>query len=194
MAEREVVIESVTLALEEMIVNGINLKKGTTQIPITVHNDGDDVDFATCQKPYIVLSAPDTESRKLDRERSRVVQGATPGQATRYSSPVPITLIFTIETFCSDPRQDSKLIEAMCRKIHIVTSINVVFENTATPQEDNLKVIWHEDSVLRREMLPTLRREYKIRVLAWFEILEGETVELTQEFIQDANLGCTPPS
>jgi len=192
---RAVVIEAVTKALEEMLIEGINIKKGSVQIPITMYNDGDDIDFATCQKPYMVLSAPDTAPRILDRERYKpVVRGATPGEAKRYPSNVPLTLIFTIETYCSDPRQDSKILEAMLRKIHIVKSINVAFEQTATPQEDNLKVIWHEDSVVRREMLPAIRREYKISVWAWFEILEGETVEITEEFIQEGVLGCVAPS
>lgn len=192
---REVVIEAVTAALETMLVDGIKVKKEAVENPIVMYNDGDDIDFTSIQMPFMVLSAPEVEERILDRERYKPIErGATPGEATRYPGNVPVTLVFTIETYCSDPRQDSKIVEVMGRKIHTIKSIDVVFENTATPQEDNLKVIWHGNGVLRRDALPAIKREYTIRVWAWFEILEGETVEITEEFIQEGSLGCEPPA
>jgi len=90
-------------------------------------------------------------------------------------------MVFTVESYCNDPRSDSAILETMIRRTELIKQIEVKFTGTATPQHDLLNVFW-EEFKLDRAMLPILHRLYELKVWAWVEIFEGEDVTLVLEY------------
>lgn len=163
---RKNVFDALNTAIELMLMEGITIKKGSTKIPISVYNAGDDIDFTKIDMPCMALGPPEGDKRKVEREKRIKKMGE---DARVYPPNLAITVSYQVEVFAQDPRTDCILLEAMLRKTGTITSIEVEFKSG---KFDSLNLFW-EKPVLDQATLPDFfHRIYPIKVWASVEIFE----------------------